>query len=317
MGAQIEGSGTSTLRGRRRHRAHRDRAHHHRRPRRGGDAAHGVRPRGGRDRARRGCPARASRDRGPQAHVRDGHARPSGPARRLVGTANAEALARPDRRRDPAVPRVRHRLHAARGRAARHRRRHVDRHRERVRQPVRVRRRAQPHGRRRPHRGAPRGDPWGATAVGCTGASARRPGRRGAPPRRACRRRRDHRRRHLSRRRAAIPTSPAACGRSAPTSATKTPARKTRERDDVGGPRGGRRRAGDRHHPAGVAGRRWRHRVPRRRRHGRGPRHAGGRLRHLSGVHDDAEGRRRADHHGPRSRRHRGRRRRGRRRRQR
>ena len=46
------------------------------------------------------------------------------------------------------------------------------------------------------------------------------------------------------------------------------------------------------------------------RRRRRRARLAGRRLRHLPGVDDDAEGRRRADHHGPRPGRHRGRRRR-------
>ena len=70
---------------------------------------------------------------------RDGHARLAD-SRRPLGPLRRAAHAR--RRGDAAVPRLRHRLHADGGRAARGRRGHGDRHRERVRQPVRVRRRA-------------------------------------------------------------------------------------------------------------------------------------------------------------------------------
>ena len=60
------------------------------------------------------------------------------------------------RHRDAAAPRLRHRLHAARGRADDGRRGQRDRHRERVRRPLPVRRRARPHGRRRADRGPAR-----------------------------------------------------------------------------------------------------------------------------------------------------------------
>ena len=75
-----------------------------------------------------------------------------------------------DRRRDAAAPRVRDRLHAARGRADVGGRRQRDRHREHLRRPLPVRRRARAHGRRRAHRGPPRDRAGRRAALGRAGA---------------------------------------------------------------------------------------------------------------------------------------------------
>ncbi len=95
--------------GRGRPRPHRDRAHHHRGPHRGGHAALRVRDRRRRHR-RRGCPARAPRDGPPQAH-RDGRDRRARPGRHRGGRRGSP---RPDRRADAPVPGYSSRLHAAR-----------------------------------------------------------------------------------------------------------------------------------------------------------------------------------------------------------
>ena len=76
----------------------------------------------------------------------------------------------------------------------------VDRHRERVRQPVRLRGRAQPDGRRHPPRRASCRRPRRRAAVGCAGTGARRAGGRRAGARRARGRRRDRGVRSVSRR---------------------------------------------------------------------------------------------------------------------
>ena len=137
-------------------------------------------------------------------------------ARRALG-ARRRAAAR-GRRRDAAVPGLRHRLHAARGRAAGDRRRHRDRHRERLRRPVPVRRRARPDGRRRAARGPPRGRPRRRAALGRAGAGPRRAGRRRARARRASRPTARRSCSTASTSTAATPTSPPRSGRSAPTS---------------------------------------------------------------------------------------------------
>ena len=99
--------------------------------------------------------------------------------------ARGPAALRLGRRVDASVPGRRDRLQAALHRDARGRRRRRHRDREPVRRTVPLRRRARPDGRRHAHRRPPRGRARQAPAVGCAGAGARHPRRRGARRRRA------------------------------------------------------------------------------------------------------------------------------------
>ena len=112
MGAQVVGAGTSTIEIEGVDELAACRQRDHGRPPRSRHAADGVRHRGRRDRARRHAP-RAPRDRRDEA-VRDGHARVADTRRHLGAESRPAARGR---RRDAAASRVRHRLHADRGRA--------------------------------------------------------------------------------------------------------------------------------------------------------------------------------------------------------
>ena len=95
------------------------------------------------------------------------------------------------RRGDAALPGRGHRLLAAAGGDAHGRRRGGDPDGEPVLGPLPLRRGAAAHGRRHPDRGASRGGPRRAEALGRGGAGPRHPGRRGAGAGRAGGRRRD------------------------------------------------------------------------------------------------------------------------------
>ena len=208
-------------------------------------------------------------------------------------------------------------------RAARGGRRHRHRHRERVRQPARVRRRAHPHGRRRPHTRAAM--PWCGVVERLSGAPVRaldvragaalvlaglRGRRRDGGLRPAPRRPRLPRPRRQAPRRSAptstgsdepgpTPSIEAGSGKPSgywrPGPEDRCPLTPTIDPDDM---ESGVLEAIDAIRPALQADGGdivfKRHRRRRRR-----ARRAGGRLRDLPGLDDDAQGRRRADHHGP------------------
>ena len=332
---------TSTAAGRRRSTiegvdgAARRRARDHGRPHRGRDLPHGVRRRGRRDRPSRGTASSTSRwsSRSSARWACEVAPTPDG----VLGAAPKDALHAVDVA-DAAVPRVRDRLHAAGRRAARDGRRHArssprtssttgsrsSTSSSRMGADVRT------EGRHAVVRGV-------APPLGRAGAGPRRPGRRRARARRAGGRRRDRPSTSRTTSTAATPTSPASWPPSAPTSerldglvraalggnppailgvfnrvpdARRGTGRTAEETWMAPDHRqhGNRRARGDRRDPARAAGRRRRHRLQGDRRRRRRARRARGCVRDLPGLDDDAEGRRRADHHGPRARRHRGRR---------